>query len=77
MPTTSPEAHDEGPYLLGQRFTTADLYLSGQLGFGLMMKGLDPRPVFHAYVERIQGRPAYQRMTEQAAELSARMKAAS
>jgi hypothetical protein len=48
-----------------------------ELGFGMMMKGLEPRPVFHAYVERIQARPAAKRTNEQSGELIARLKAAS
>jgi glutathione S-transferase len=74
---TLEKALDPGPYLLGQKFTTPDLFISGQLGFGMMMKGLEPRPVFQAYVERIQQRPAAKRVNEQSGELIARLKAAS
>jgi glutathione S-transferase len=66
-----------GPYLLGQKFTTPDLFISGQLGFGMMMKGLEPRPAFQAYVEKIQQRPAAKRVNERSGELIARLKAAS
>jgi glutathione S-transferase len=66
-----------GPYLLGQKFTAADLFIAGQLGFGLMMKGLDPRPAFQAYVEKIQQRPAHKRVMEKSGELIEKMKAAS
>jgi glutathione S-transferase len=69
-------ALSRGPYLVGERFTAADLYLSAQLGFGLMMKGLEPRPRFQAYVEGIQKRPAWIRANEQSNELMARLKAA-
>jgi glutathione S-transferase len=47
-----------GPYLLGQRFSAADVYVGAQLQWGLMVKALEPRPVFLQYVERIAERPA-------------------
>jgi glutathione S-transferase len=74
---TLEKALNPGPYLLGQKFTSPDLFICGQLGFGIMVKGLEPRPVFQAYVERIQQRPAAQRVNEQSGELIARLKAAS
>ena len=74
---TLEKALNPGPYLLGEKFTTPDVFISGQLGFGMMMKGLEPRPVFQAYVERIQQRPAAKRVNEQSGELIARLKAAS
>jgi glutathione S-transferase len=74
---TLEKALTPGPYLLGQKFTTPDLFISGQLGFGMMMKGLEPRPAFQAYVEKIQQRPAAKRVNERSGELIARLKAAS
>jgi glutathione S-transferase len=74
---TLEKALTPGPFLLGEKFTTPDLFIAGQLGFGLMMKGLEPRPIFQAYVEKIQARPAAKRINEQSGELIARLKAAS
>jgi glutathione S-transferase len=74
---TLEKALTPGPYLLGEKFTAADLYVCGQLGFGLMVQGLEPRPVFQKYVESIQQRPACKRTNEKSGELIARMKAAS
>jgi glutathione S-transferase len=65
-----------GPNLLGQKFTAADLFVSGQLGFGLMTKALEPRPAFQAYVERAQERPAHKRAIARSGELMEQMKAA-
>jgi glutathione S-transferase len=73
---TLEKALDPGPYLLGEKFTAADLYVAAQLGFGLTMKGLEPRPLFQSYLERIQARPAAKRVNEQSGELIARLKAA-
>ena len=64
------------PYLLGEAFTAADLYVGSQIGFGLMMKVLEPRPSFQAYVDRVTSRPAQRRAVEQGEALMARAKAA-
>ena len=53
-----------GPYLLGESFSAADIYLGAQLGFGLMFKSIPPRPAFTAYVARLQARPAALRANE-------------
>jgi glutathione S-transferase len=34
-----------GPYILGDRFSAADVYIGSQMGFGMMTKSLEPRPV--------------------------------
>ncbi|WP_111642815.1 glutathione S-transferase family protein [Marinimicrobium alkaliphilum] len=49
------------PYLCGDSFTTADLVMSSYLGWEMMMKNIDPRPAFTAYVERCEGREAARR----------------
>jgi glutathione S-transferase len=59
------------PYLLGEKFSAADLYVGAQIGFGLMMKALEPRPSFAAYVERMQSRPAQRRAVQQGEALMA------
>lgn len=48
----------DGPWLLGQRFTAADVYVGSQIAWGLMFKTLPARPAFQAYAERIGARPA-------------------
>jgi glutathione S-transferase len=53
-----------GPYICGDQFTAADVYLGSQIGWGLMFKTIDPRPVFQDYVGRIQSRPAAVRARE-------------
>lgn len=47
-----------GPYVCGERFTAADVYLGSQLGWGLMFGTIEKRFVFEAYIERINARPA-------------------
>jgi glutathione S-transferase len=51
-----------GPFILGERFSAADVYVGSQVGWGLMTKGLEPRPAFEAYFARCSARPAYKRI---------------
>jgi glutathione S-transferase len=51
-----------GPSLLGSRFSAADIYVGAQLQWGLMVKSLEPRPVFLQYVDRIAARSALQKV---------------
>jgi glutathione S-transferase len=66
-----------GPYILGDRFSAADVLVGSQVGHAIMMKSLEPRPVFQSYHARLAERPAYKRANEQADNLMAQMKAAS
>jgi len=54
-----------GPFILGDRFSAADVYVGSAIGFGLMTKSLEPRPAFTEYLARLSQRPAYQRSTAQ------------
>jgi glutathione S-transferase len=51
-------ALDRNPWLLGDQFTAADVYVGSQIAWGLMFKSLPARPAFQAYAERIAARPA-------------------
>jgi len=51
-------------YLVGASFTAADLYLGAQLGFGMMFGGIEKRPAFVRYWERMSSRPAFVRATK-------------
>lgn len=64
-----------GPYILGERFSAADVYIGSQIGFGIMTKTLDPRPVFAGYLARVGERPAYKRAVEQAEKIAVQLKA--
>ena len=50
-----------GPFLFGEWFSAADLYLASSLGFGMQFGMADRRPAFEAYVARAAQRPAFQR----------------
>jgi glutathione S-transferase len=54
-----------GPFVLGERFSAADVYLGSQIVWGTMTKALEPRPAFLAYQERVTQRPAWQRVVAQ------------
>lgn len=50
----------DGPYLLGERFTMADVIFGGTVRYMLRFKMIDPRPRVVDYVERLGARPTLQ-----------------
>lgn len=46
------------PYVAGDRFTAADVYVGSQVGWGMMFKTMPARPAFVAYWDRLKDRPA-------------------
>jgi glutathione S-transferase len=48
------------PFIAGDRFTAADVYVGSQVMWGLMFGSLPKRDAFAAYDERLQARAAYQ-----------------
>ena len=46
------------PYLAGDSFTAADVYVGSQLGFGLQFGMIEKRAAFVDYVGRLTTRPA-------------------
>jgi glutathione S-transferase len=64
-----------GPWLLGEQFTAADIYVGSQVAWGLMFKTLPERPAFQAYAGRLMSRPAAIRAREIDDALIAEMKA--
>jgi glutathione S-transferase len=54
----------QGPWLLGERFTAADVLWGGALNYGMMFKLVPEWPVFRDYIERVQSRPAIRRASE-------------
>ncbi len=51
-------------YVLGDRFSAADVYLGAQIGWGLQFGTMEERPGFRAYAERTASRPAAIRAKE-------------
>jgi glutathione S-transferase len=58
------QAVAEGPYLLGDRFSAADVYLGSQIAWGVEFGSFEKRPAFEAYAARITSRPAAVRARE-------------
>ena len=54
-------AVSRGDYLVGDRFTAADLYVGAHIAWGLMFGSIDKRPAFERYAARLEARPAAQR----------------
>jgi glutathione S-transferase len=50
-----------GPFICGEQFTAADVYVGSSLAWGLMFGSIEKRPVFADYVKRLGGRPPAQR----------------
>ena len=48
----------DGPWLLGDRFTMADVILGGTLRWMLSFDMIEKRPAFESYAERLAARPA-------------------
>ena len=61
---TLEKAVSASDYLVGDKFSAADLYLGAQLGWGMMFGALEKRPAFEAYWNRIKDRPAAVRARE-------------
>lgn len=60
-------------YLMGPRFTAADVVIGSGLRWGLQFRLVPERPEFSRYVARIEERPALRRAAAQDAEIAARL----
>ena len=56
--TTLEQAVSRSEYLVGDRFTAADVYVGSQIGFGMQFGTIEKRPAFKQYWDRISSRPA-------------------
>jgi glutathione S-transferase len=59
-----------GPYLLGERFTAADVLWGVALAWTTSFKLVPARPPIQGYIERVNGRPAFARAREKDARLA-------
>ena len=66
----------KGPYLLGERFSAADVLWGGALTWTTMFKLVPELPVITSYVQRAGARPAVARVKTKDAELAAAHEAA-
>ena len=61
----------DGPYVLGDMFSAADVVFGSGIIFGMMFGILPQRPEFTAYADVLQKRPAYQRAKAKDQEIAA------
>lgn len=57
-------ALQQGPYVCGEQFTAADVYLGSALIWGMMFGSIGKRPLFEAYAARLGERPAAIRVNQ-------------
>ena len=74
---TLEKAVSAGDYLVGNRFSAADLYVGAHIGWGMQFGTLEKRPAFEAYFARLAARPAAKRANEIDDKLIADMQKAS
>jgi glutathione S-transferase len=55
------QAVDAGDFLVGGRFSAADVYVGSHIGFGMQFGTFEKRPAFERYWSRLNARPAKQR----------------
>lgn len=60
-----------GPFMLGERFTAADILWGTALGWILQFKLVPERPEFTSYVGRVGGRASVRKVNEEDAALAA------
>jgi glutathione S-transferase len=65
------KAVEQGPFIMGEQFTAADVVIGSQIRWGMMFKMLPERPEFTAYAARLAARPAAQRAEAKDKELGA------
>ena len=61
MIDTLERAVAENPYIAGERFSAADVYVGSHVGWGMIMGSLEKRPAFSDYWARVSDRDAYRR----------------
>lgn len=62
------QALSNGPWLLGQKFSAADVVMGSTLNFATMFGAIPKEGRIKEYVERIAARPAFQKMMKKSAE---------
>jgi glutathione S-transferase len=64
-------------YIVGDRFSAADVYVGSHIGFGMQFGTIEKRPAFERYWEGLAARPAASRAREIDDALAAQLQAAS
>jgi glutathione S-transferase len=61
---TLERAVSAGPYIAGDTFTAADVYVGSHISWGLQFGSIEKRKAFEDYWARLEKRPAHLRATE-------------
>ncbi|QND47321.1 glutathione S-transferase family protein [Rhizobium lusitanum] len=61
---TLEQAVTASPYIVGDRFTAADVYVGSHIGWGLNFGTIEKRPAYIDYWSRVSDRDAYRRGNE-------------
>jgi glutathione S-transferase len=72
--STLESAVSQGDYLVGNKFSAADVYVGSHIGFGMQFGTIEKRPAFETYWARLSARPAWRRGNELDNEAAAAMK---
>ncbi|HBS34635.1 MAG TPA: glutathione S-transferase [Parvularcula sp.] len=67
------QALSNGPYILGEKFSAADVVMGSTLNFATMFGAIPLEGAIKAYVERIKARPAFASMMAKNAEIAKAM----
>lgn len=62
------QALSNGPWILGDKFSAADVVMGSTLSFATMFGAIPSEGEIKAYVERVRARPAFQAMMQKNAE---------
>ena len=62
-----------GPYILGDKISAADIVLGSTLNFAMMFGAVDKQEPFISYVERLTARPAFKKAQETSAKYAAEL----
>lgn len=62
---TLEKAMQNGDWILGSKFSAADVYIGSSIWYGFMIQEIDKRDTFKRYLSRCEQRPAFQRFTKQ------------
>jgi len=54
----------KGDYILGEKFSAADVYVGSHIGWGMQFGTIEKRPAFERYWQRLSARPAARRAKE-------------
>ena len=67
------QALSSGPYLLGDKFSAADVVMGSTLNFATMFGAIPLEGAIKSYVERLKARPAFQSMMAKNADMAKAM----